>query len=108
MAVVELKIQKRNTHYREIMHKHVDEICNMLEDGGELSAFTIVGFDYTGNYVSGWRISNDAVFGITLFPALVAETIRKRITENDIESALGGNLTRLIISFLCPYRAIKL
>lgn len=92
MAVEEVKIQKRNTHYREIMHKHVDEMCDMLEDGGELAAFAVVGFDYRGHYSTGWRIADDAFFGITMFPSLMTEALRKRITQNDIESALGGSL----------------
>ena len=40
--IVKVKIEKRNKDFRKIMHEKVDEICDLLEDGGEMSDENLV------------------------------------------------------------------
>jgi hypothetical protein len=90
--IVEVKIEKRNKDFRKIMHEKVDEICDLLEDGGEIAAYAIVGFDFNGQWSNCYRIDNSVYFGHTMLPALVAETLRTRNTQDNIDEALKGSL----------------
>lgn len=73
-------VPRPRSDFRELMHQFTDQICDTFPEG--LAAFTIVGLGFDGHWNAGTRIHKDAFFGATLFPALVAEVLRKRNMED--------------------------
>lgn len=69
---------------RPVRHGHAATIVEhaaTIADASpnDLIGFFIVGVDRNGSFNVGWRISDDAPFGPTMFSAFLSEIIRRKL-----------------------------
>lgn len=80
----------RGKEFRQMMHEHVDQICDMLEADQGVASFAICGFGFDGRWTNSFRVHDECIFGYTLIPVMFAETFRNRNMEHEAENVLDG------------------
>jgi len=73
------------------MHQHTDLICDHLAEQG-IAGFAIVAWGFDGSFLRGTRIHQEGFIGLTLMPSVVAEILRRDISQDVAEDVFRGEL----------------
>lgn len=84
-------VPRKRTDYREIMHQHVDQICDTFNDG-DMAVYSIIGIGFDGYFNSALRTHKDSPFRSALLPTALSDIQRRRIMEDVAQDVYSGRM----------------
>lgn len=93
MSDIELLPRRPRSEFRDIMHQHVDQICDYLEEtNGGMAAYCIVGFDFNGGFSRATRIHKESFLSPYILPGIVSTVLNRDVARDVAEDVMKGKL----------------
>lgn len=88
--LVEIIPAVRGREFEAEMHRSLDTIFDWAGPDG-IAGVAVVAFTFKGHYNRAVRVHPEACFGQTMFPALVAEVLRRDTTRDVAVGVMQGD-----------------